>query len=183
MDLSSYKAVILAGGKGTRLYPITKEIPKPLLPVKRKPIINYLIDLFCKAGIKDIAILISKNHREDFNWWKARYYPNLNIKFAEESKPLGTFGGLYFLKDWLGNKPFFMTNGDEIKEINLSKMAEFHQSQNVLVTISSVYVSDPQNYGVVVCENNIVKEFLEKPKNPPSNYINSGLYLFSPEIS
>ncbi|MBU3942740.1 NTP transferase domain-containing protein, partial [Patescibacteria group bacterium] len=112
MDLSSYKAVVLAGGKGTRLYPVTKEIPKPLLPVKRKPIINYLIDLFCKAGIKDIAVLISKNHREDFNWWKTRYYPNLNIKFVEESEPLGTFGGLYLLKDWLGDKPFFMTNGD-----------------------------------------------------------------------
>ena len=182
MDISSYKAVILAGGKGTRLYPITKEIPKPLLPVKRKPIINYLVDLFYKAGIKDVAVLIDRDYREDFDWWKRRYYSNLDIKFIEESEPLGTFGGLYFLKDWMEDKPFFMTNGDEIKEISLSEMAEFHQGQNVLATICSVYVPDPQNYGVVICENNRVKEFLEKPKNPPSNYINSGLYLFSPEI-
>lgn len=182
MDLSNYKAVILAGGRGTRLYPITKEIPKPLLPVKGKPIINYLVDLFCKANIEDVAILISKNNREDFEWWKKRYYPNLNIKFAEEAKPLGTFGGLHILKDWLGDKPFFMTNGDEIKEINLLKMAEFHQDQNVSATICSVYVPDPENYGVVTCEDNMVKEFLEKPENPSSNYVNSGLYLFSPEI-
>lgn len=182
MDISGYKAVILAGGKGTRLYPITKEIPKPLLPVKRKPIINYLVDLFCKAGIKDIAVLISKDYREEFDWWKKRYYPDSDIKFVEEPEPLGTFGGLYFLKEWLGSSSFFMTNGDEIKEIGLSEMAEFHEVQNVLATICSIYVPDPQNYGVVVSENNMVKEFLEKPKNPPLNYINSGLYLFSPKI-
>ena len=182
MNIFGYKAVILAGGKGTRMYPITKEIPKPLLPVKRKPIINYLIDLFCKAGIKDVAVLISKDYREEFDWWEKRYYPDLDIKFMEEPEPLGTFGGLYLLKGWLGNSPFFMTNGDEIKEIGLSEMAEFHERQNVLATICSVCVPDPQNYGVVVSENNMVKEFLEKPENPPSNYINSGLYLFSPEI-
>lgn len=182
MDLSSYRAIILAGGKGTRLYPITKEIPKPLLPVKRKPIINYLVDLFSKAGIKNIAVLINGCYREDFEWWKKRYYPDLDINFAEESDPLGTFGGLYLLKDWVGNNPFFVTNGDEIKEINLPEMAEFHCSQNILATICSVYVPDPQNYGVIICENNRVKEFLEKPENPPSNYVNSGLYLFSPEI-
>lgn len=70
MDLSSYKAVILAGGKGTRLYPITKEIPKPLLPVKRKPIINYLVDLFLKAGINNISVLVSKDFKDEFDWWK-----------------------------------------------------------------------------------------------------------------
>jgi NDP-sugar pyrophosphorylase family protein len=182
MDLSSYRAIILAGGKGTRLYPITKEIPKPLLPVKRRPIINYLVDLFSKAGIKNIAVLINGFYREDFEWWKKRYYPDLDINFTEESEPLGTFGGLYLLKDWIGNNPFFVTNGDEIKEINLSEMAKFHFSQNILATICSVYVPDPKNYGVIICKNKRVKEFLEKPENPTSNYVNSGLYLFSPEI-
>ena len=91
--------MILAGGKGTRLYPITREIPKPLLPVKRKPILNYLVELFYSFGIKDIAILINKDFREDFNWWKKRYYPKNKIKIVEEKKPLGTFGGLWLLKD------------------------------------------------------------------------------------
>jgi NDP-sugar pyrophosphorylase family protein len=182
MDLSNYKAVILAGGKGTRLYPITKEIPKPLLPVKRKPIINYLVDLFLNANIKNIAVLVSAEFKEEFEWWKKRYYPQLDIELVEELEPLGTFGGIYLLKDWLHNEPFFVTNGDEIKDVDLARMAEFHSSQKVLATICSIYVKDPQNYGVVVCENNRVKEFLEKPKNPPTNYINSGLYLFSPNI-
>lgn len=66
--LLNHKVIILAGGKGTRLYPVTKEIPKPLLPVKGKPIINYLVDLFNEVGIREITILISKDFREDFNW-------------------------------------------------------------------------------------------------------------------
>jgi len=185
MNLSNYKAVILEGGKGTRLYPVTKEIPKPLLPIKRKPIINYLIDLFYSQGIKDIAVLIDKGFREDFDWWQKRYFPKNDIKLVEETRPLGTFGGLYFLKDWIANDNFFLTNGDELKEIDLIKMSKFHQKMKSLAplaTIALVKVPDPQHYGVVICKNGEVQKFLEKPKAPTSNYINSGLYLFSPEI-
>jgi len=176
------KAVILAGGKGTRLYPVTKEIPKPLLSVNRKPIINYLIDLFYSQGVKDIAVLISKNFREEFDWWKKRYYPEYNIKIVEEKKPLGTFGGLCFLKDWLSDNSFFMSNGDELKKIDLKKMSEFHQKLKMPATIALIEVTEPQHYGVVVCKNGKVEEFLEKPENPSSKYINSGLYLLNPEI-
>ena len=181
-NLSNYKAVILAGGKGTRLYPITYEIPKPLLPVKKKPIINYLVDLFLEQGIKEIIVLINRDFREEFSWWQKRYYPKNQIKFFEEKEPLGTFGGLWYLKDWIKDKPFFFTNGDELKKIDLKKMAEFHNQKSTLGTIALLKVPDPQNYGVVICQNGFVQEFLEKPKNPSSNYINSGLYLFSPEI-
>lgn len=181
-DLSKFKAVILAGGKGTRLYPVTKEIPKPLLPIQKKPIINYLIDLFYSQGIKDIAVLISKDFREDFDWWQRRYFPKNNIKLVEEKEPLGTFGGLCFLKDWLSNDSFFLTNGDELKRIDLKKMADFHQKLKTPATIALVKVPDPQHYGVVICKNGKVEQFLEKPKNPPSKYINSGLYLLCPEI-
>jgi len=180
--MDNYKAVILAGGKGTRMYPVTKEIPKPLLPIKRKPIINYLVDLFLEYNIKDIAILISEEFKDDFYWWKKRYYESKNIMFVQEKQELGTFGGLIYLKDWIGKSCFFMTNGDEIKKIDLNKMAEFHKTLNLPATISSVKVPDPENYGVVITDQGRVKEFLEKPANPPSQYINSGLYLFSPEI-
>lgn len=188
-NFSNFKAIILAGGKGTRLYPVTYEIPKPLLPVKRKPIINYLVDLFLEQGIKEIAILINKDFREEFHWWQKRYYPLTNpekqfkIIFSEEREPLGTFGGLWYLKDWIGESHFFLTNGDELKKIDLKKMAQFHSQHSVLGTVALVRVSNPQDYGVVLCDSRgIIKEFLEKPENPPSNYINSGLYLFSPEV-
>ena len=182
VEISNYKAVILAGGKGTRLYPITYEIPKPLLPVKKKPIINYLVNLFLEQGIKDIAVLINKDFREEFNWWKKRYYSENRIKLVEEKEPLGTFGGLCFLKDWISNKPFFLTNGDELKKIDLIEMNKFHQKLKTPATIALVKVQDPHHYGVVICKDGKVEEFLEKPKNPPSKYINSGLYLLSSEI-
>lgn len=176
------KAVILAGGKGTRLYPVTKEIAKPLLPVRRKPIINYLVDLFSGQGVKDIFVLISRDFREDFAWWKKRHYPQSRISFVEEKEPLGTFGGLWYLEKELSGGDFFLTNGDELKEIDLQKMAEFHRGAPGIATIALVEVPNPQDYGVVLCQSSIVTDFLEKPKVPPSKYINSGLYLLSPAI-
>jgi len=176
------KAVILAGGKGTRLYPITYEIPKPLLPIKKKPIINYLVDLFLKAGVKEIGVLISQEFEQEFVWWKKRYYSKKRIKFFKEKKPLGTLGGLYYLKKWVSKDNFFLTNGDELKKIDLKKMEAFHRKTGKIATIALVKVKNPQDYGVVICKNGIVDKFLEKPKNPPSKYINSGLYMFSPEI-
>ena len=176
------KAVILAGGKGTRLYPITYEIPKPLLPIKKKPIINYLVDLFLKAGVKEIGVLISQDFEKDFDWWKKRYYPKTKIKFFKEKKPLGTLGGLYYLKKWVAKNDFFLTNGDELKKIDLKKMQAFHKKIGKIATIALIKVKNPQDYGVVICKNGIVNKFLEKPKNPPSKYINSGLYIFSPEV-
>lgn len=182
LNLSNHKAIILAGGKGTRLYPITYEMPKPLLMVKRKPIINYLVDLFLEYGIKDIAILINDNFKEEFFWWKKRYYASQEFNFSIEKEPLGTFGGLFYLKEWIGKSPFFLTNGDELKKIDLGRMVAFHQKFSLLGTIALVRVPNPQDYGVVVCREGKIREFFEKPKNPPSNYINSGIYLLSSEI-
>ena len=176
------KAVILAGGKGTRLYPVTREIPKPLLPVRKKPIINYLVDLFSAHGVRDIAVLVDRESKEDVDWWKKRYFPERAVKLVEEEKPLGTFGGLWLLKEWIGTNSFFPTNGDELKEINLSEMADFHNRVNPIGTIALVQVPRPQEYGVVVCVSDMVKEFLEKPQHPPTNYISSGLYLLEPEV-
>ena len=181
--IKTTKAVILAGGSGTRLYPVTYEIPKPLLPVQRKPIINYLVDLFLQHNVGQIFVSIDQRFRDEFDWWKKRYYQNKKIIFSEEKEPLGTFGGLWYLKDELSKDSFFFTNGDELKKIDLSKMQEFHQQQEVLGTIALVKVPDAHNYGVVLCDKaGLVKEFLEKPENPPSKYISSGLYLLSPEI-
>lgn len=176
------KAVILTGGAGTRLYPITYEIPKSLLRVNKKPIINWLVDLFFSQVIKEVGILINKDFKDDFIWWKKRYYSKKKIKFFEEEKPLGTFGGLIFLKNWLKNKPFFISNGDELKKIDLKKMTEFHHKMKPVATIALAKVPDPQNYGVVLSDKGKVVKFLEKPKNPSSKYINSGLYLLEPEI-
>lgn len=177
-----YKAVILAGGKGTRLYPITREIPKPLLPVGKKPILNHLVDLFQSHGIVDIAVLVNKEFQDDFVWWAKRHYPNANIELFVEEEHLGTFGGLWLLKDWLGDSHFFLTNGDELKEVDLRDMARFHAKAGRAGTIALARVPNPKEYGVAVLEGDLIQQFLEKPENPPTDYISSGLYLLSPEI-
>jgi NDP-sugar pyrophosphorylase family protein len=178
------KAVILAGGAGTRLRPITYEIPKPLVPVKKKPILNHLIEFFNRHGITDIAVVASRMHEEDFRRWQKAWageIPGVHEVFYED-KPEGTFGYLRKLKKWLGNDSFIVTNGDELKDFDLPALMEFHLNKGSIATLATVPVDDPHAYGVPIVEDGWVTEFLEKPENPPSNFINSGLYVFKPEV-
>ena len=179
------KGVILAGGLGTRLHPVTLEMPKPLLTVKRRPILNHLLDLFRKHGIDQPTILINKNHLEDYQWWQKRYEKEVpaNLELVVEPEPLGTFGGLKIVKERL-NEPFILSNGDELKDFDLLELVKAHKENPAkpAATIALVEVENPSDYGVPVLEGDKIKEFLEKPKNSPSNFISSGLYILEPEI-
>ncbi len=179
------KGIILAGGAGTRLRPITYEIPKPLLPVKKKPIISHLIEFFLRHGVSEIAILVSLAHKKDFESWKKNLEGELadaNITIFFEEKPRGTFGGLELLKDWIGNESFILSNGDELKDFDLSSMINFHKEKGGVGTIALVSVPNPSEYGVPVLNGHLIKEFLEKPNPSPSNYISSGLYVLESEV-
>lgn len=169
-------AIILAGGKGSRLRPITYEIPKPLLPVRGKAVILHLIELFKLHNIKDIVISIGYlkdrikeqlGNGKDFG---------VRIKYVEERLPLGTGGALKKAMDILSNT-FICTNGDELKDINLKNMLRFHKKNNCLVTIAIKNVKNVHNYGVVKLRNSKIVEFIEKPKNMKNGYINTGLYV------
>ncbi|MBI5731895.1 MAG: nucleotidyltransferase family protein [Candidatus Magasanikbacteria bacterium] len=180
------KAIILAGGKGTRLYPVTLETPKPLLTVNKRPIINYLIDMFKKHGVTEVAITVRESDFEDYSWWLRRWQNDLGgvwVNIMVEKEPMGTIG--YWannLHTWTGDEPFFLTNGDELKDIDLSALAEHHEKHGAMATIAAVEVQNPKEYGVIVFDGDHVDTFLEKPENPPSNFISSGLYLIDPKI-
>lgn len=178
------RAIILAGGKGTRLYPVTLETPKPLLTINKKPIINYLIEMFGGYGVQEIVIVIRPSDQEDFRWWEKRWkdkLPSIDFRFFVEDEPMGTLGSwAHKLYEWTGSEPFFLTNGDELKEINLSELTERHREAKALVTIAAVSVPNPSEYGVLVLDGGNICDFLEKPKNPPCNLISSGLYLIDP---
>ena len=180
------KAIILAGGKGTRLYPVTLETPKPLLTVNKKPIINYLIDMFRRHGVEEIAITVRESDFDDFSWWLRRWQNDLGgvwVNLIVEKEPMGTLGlWAHQLHTWTGNEPFFLTNGDELKDVNLSEMAARHASVGGLATIAAVEVPNPSEYGVIIFDGHHIKEFLEKPKNPPTKFISSGLYILEPGI-
>lgn len=179
------KAVILAGGLGTRLRPITYEIPKPLITVKKKPILNHLIDFLHKSKVDEIGVLASRSHEEDFSrwrkWWK-EHLPDEKISIFFEEVPRGTFGGLEILRDWLGKGTFILSNGDELKDFDLEKLKSFHSGHNGIATIALVQVPNPNEYGVPILEGDKIREFLEKPAEPPSDFISSGFYLLDQEV-
>lgn len=176
------KGVILAGGMGTRLHPITLEIPKPLLPIHRKPIIQYLIELFRSHGIDEIFVLANTRDFDLFEKWNKEYL-NRGVTLVREEERLGTWGGIQkYIKDKLIDM-FIVSNGDELKENNIKEMAAFHHSKKASVTIASVEVSNAKDYGVLVSDaSGKVREFLYKPAHPPSNFIMSGLYVAEPDL-
>ncbi|MFH1439712.1 MAG: nucleotidyltransferase family protein [Candidatus Woesearchaeota archaeon] len=175
--------LILAGGKGTRLKPITDEIPKPLLPIQGKPVIEYTLDLFKKFGITKVLLSIGymgnmiKEHFGD-----GRKY-GIEIIYIEEDKPMGTGGPLRLAKKYL-TETFVMCNADELKDIDLDEMYMFHKENGAIGTIALTTVKDPSVYGVAKLQGNKILEFIEKPKKEeaPSNLINSGLYILEPDI-
>jgi len=179
------KAVILVGGKGTRLRPITYEIPKPLIPVKKKPIINHLIEFFAKHGVKEVGLLASREHEDDFRRWKKTWLDELptdKVSIFYEEKPRGTFGGFEYLKDWAGGDQLLVSNGDDLKDFDLGDMIKAHNEDDSHATLLLMEVPDPRKYGVPVMKGQKINEFLEKPENPPCNYINAGLYIIEPDV-
>lgn len=177
------KAIILAGGLGTRLRPLTYEIPKPLIPIHGKPLIYHLINLFRKYGINEIILAIG--HMADIiqKQIKPGSDYGFNINYVIEEEPLGTAGCLNLLKNKL-TETFAMTNGDELKDFDIKEMIDFHKNTGGLATIALLEVEDPSKYGVARLKENKILEFIEKPKKEeaPSNLINSGFYILEPEI-
>lgn len=176
------KGAILAGGLGTRLHPITLEIPKPLLPVHRKPIIQYLVELFCAGGINEIFVLANTRDVDLFEKWK-KEYKNKNVNIVEEKERLGTWGGIQkYLRNEL-TQTFVVSNGDELKEIDIRALVDFHKTKKALATIAALEVASAKDYGVLVSDKDgRVKEFLYKPENPPTNFIMAGIYAAEPKL-
>ena len=177
------KAVILAGGQGTRLRPLTYKIPKALIDLHGRTITEHLFDLFKKYGIRDIILSVGymKEKIKDYFGDGAKF--GVNITYIEEDKPLGTAGPLRLAKHML-NESFIVSNGDELKKINIPRMYRLHKRKNALITIALTTVNDPSMYGVARLDGSRIIEFVEKPKkeNAPSNLINAGFYIIEPEV-
>jgi mannose-1-phosphate guanylyltransferase len=181
------KALILVGGFGTRLRPLTLTVPKPLVEFANKPMILHQIEALVKAGVTDIVLAV--NYRpEHMKEFVEKYEKELNvtITFSIESEPLGTAGPLALASEILGkdSSPFFVLNSDVICDFNFEDMLKFHTAHGAEGTIMVTRVDEPSKYGVVVCkpDSSVIGSFVEKPTEFVSNKINAGLYVFSPNI-
>jgi NDP-sugar pyrophosphorylase family protein len=177
------KALILVGGKGTRLRPLTYKTPKCMLEVQGKTLVEHLFDLFKKYGIRDIILSVGHMKEKIMDYYEDGSKFGVNIEYVEENKPLGTAGPLKLAKNMLKNS-FIVTNGDELKDINIPRMFRLHKRKDALGTIALTTVTDPTQYGVAKLSGSRILEFVEKPKaaEAPSNLINSGFYILEPKI-
>lgn len=177
------KAFILAGGKTTRLGEGGKDMPRPLLLVHGKPILEHLIELLKKYNITDIIISIGPRGDRIKEYFGSGLQLGVKITYVAEDQPQGTSGPLNLAKPYL-HETFIMCNGDELKNINVDEMYAFHKNNNALATLALTTVEDPSNYGVVVMNGNKISDFIEKPskKHPLSNLISAGFYIMEPDI-
>jgi NDP-sugar pyrophosphorylase family protein len=177
------EAVILAGGQGTRLRPVTLEIPKPLVTVQGVPIATWLVRLFGMHGIERVTVIYPTKWKQRFMEW-ASSFPSghaPHVELFEEVEPMGTLGALVH-EVGHGTDPIFVTNGDELKGLDLSALAEFHAARRGetgvhAATIALVRVPNPSDYGVAELDGHRIVRFHEKPKDPPTPFISSGLYV------
>jgi len=170
--------LIMAGGKGTRLRPLTNKTPKPLLIVKGRSIIEQIISVAKRQGIKKFHISI---HYLGYKIKKflgdgSKY--GVKINYLEEKKPFGTAGSIKLLKNF--NKPIIVSNADIISDINYYEMIKYHNKHKSLITVSAKTFDEKNNYGRIILKGNRISKIIEKPKN--KFLINAGIYIISPRI-
>jgi mannose-1-phosphate guanylyltransferase len=183
IDKMPPRAFILAGGKGTRLRPITYEIPKPLVPLQGKPILEHVIDLLRLYDVRDIVLSIGYLGEKIKEYFHDEKRLGVKMTFVEEQEELGTGGPLRLAKQLLRDT-FVMVNGDNLINIDLYKMYQAHCENRATATIALTTVDDPSSYGVAVLEGNKIIKFIEKPRkeDAPSKLINTGLYILEPSV-
>ncbi|KAJ6902175.1 mannose-1-phosphate guanylyltransferase 1-like [Populus alba x Populus x berolinensis] len=182
------KALILVGGFGTRLRPLTLSVPKPLVEFANKPMILHQIEALKAIGVTEVVLAINYQPEVMLNFLK-EFETKLEIKItcSQETEPLGTAGPLALARDKLigdSGEPFFVLNSDVISEYPLKQMIDFHKAHGGEASIMVTKVDEPSKYGVVVTEESTgkVERFVEKPKIFVGNKINAGIYLLNPSV-
>jgi mannose-1-phosphate guanylyltransferase len=177
------QALILAGGEGTRLRPLTYTVPKPVLPLAGRPHVAYVIDWLVRHGVDDVVV--SCGHlAEGMRVAVAELEPGVEIRYAEEPDPRGTAGAIRFAEDLLGDR-FLVLNGDVLCDLDLTRLIEQHERTGAQATIALYPVDDPSGYGLVHRDQDgEITEFLEKPSPDriDTDEINAGAYLLERSV-
>ncbi|MCK8824854.1 sugar phosphate nucleotidyltransferase [Fuchsiella alkaliacetigena] len=178
------KAVIMAGGKGTRLRPLTCDCPKPMVPIMNKPVMEHIINLLKRHGITEIAVttFYLPEVIEDYFGDGSEF--GVNLHYYVEESPLGTAGSVKNAEEFL-DEPFIVISGDAMTDIDLTAAYEYHQEQGSAATLVLTQEDIPLEYGVVMTnEQGEITQFLEKPNwgEVFSDTVNTGIYILDPYV-
>ena len=159
------KAVILVGGFGTRLRPLTLTTPKPLLPLVNVPLLEVVIDHLKRHGVEEIILSTSYMPEVFQSHFGQGERLGVSMTYVAEEEPLDTCGAVKNVEEYLDDEPFYVLNGDILTDLDLGAIAEYHRVKEATVTICLAPVEDPTAYGLVPLDDDgRIQEFLEKPR-------------------
>ena len=178
------KGIILHGGHGTRLRPLTHTGPKQLLPIANKPMSEYCVEAIRNCGIIDIAIIIGgigSNKVKEYYGDGSKF--NVNISYIEQDEPKGIAHAINLCKNFVENEKFLVFLGDNIIQKSISDISKrFESSNNDDALLLLCEVSNPERFGIADVKQNKIIKIMEKPKNPPTNLAVTGIYFLTPKI-
>jgi len=172
------KAVILAGGQGTRLRPLTYAIPKSLLPIGTKPILEIIIERLREHGFTDIILTVEYKAELIETYFRYGDTLNVDITYFHENKPSGTAGPLKLVEHLLDGRPFIAMNGDLLADLDFSEMYQAHLQKNAELTMATTIHTIKSPYGVIDMRNDKIVSIREKPEL--DFLVNAGIYVVSP---
>jgi mannose-1-phosphate guanylyltransferase/phosphomannomutase len=177
------KAVIMAGGEGTRLRPLTSNAPKPMMPIANAPMMEHIVTLLRRHGYDDIVVTVAFMANHIRNYFGDGSEMGVRMVYATEETPLGTAGSVLNARDKLDER-FLVISGDVLTDIDLGAIARFHDERGALATIGLTPVENPLEFGIVITrEDGSIERFLEKPTwgQVFSDTINTGIFVLEPE--
>lgn len=172
--------LIMAGGFGTRLMPLTKQTPKPMLVLGKKPILETILTKLAKEGFEEFYISVHYKSEIIKNYFKDGSSFGIKIRYLQEKKPLGTGGAISLLPIKDINKPIIVMNGDILTDLNFNSLIEFHQNSKAFATVCCSKYTIKVPYGVITQKNNEMTSLIEKPSQ--EFFINAGIYIFNKDI-
>jgi mannose-1-phosphate guanylyltransferase/phosphomannomutase len=178
------KAVVMAGGEGTRLRPLTSNQPKPMVPIVGKPCIEHILELLKEHGFDEVIVTVAFMPQAIRTYFGDGESLGLGIDYSVEESPLGTAGSVRLASDVL-DEPFLVISGDALCDVDLTALIRFHREKEAAVTIGLKSVDNPLEFGIVVTdEDGRIERFLEKPSwgQVFSDTINTGIYVLEPEV-
>src|SRR5213592_4943639 len=179
------KAVVMAGGEGTRLRPLTSNQPKPMVPIVGKPCMEHILELLKSHGFDDVIVTVAFLPQAIRGYFGGGDALGIDISYSVEESPLGTAGSVRLAADQLDNEPFVVISGDALCDLDLARLVQTHREKKAAVTIGLVSVENPLEFGIVVTDDDgRIERFLEKPSwgQVFSDTINTGIYVLEPEV-